>query len=195
MENKLTKIEKVQSGKFLNMYNLEYTREDGSKKIYETVSRQSDLTIEDMRDNSMISQAVGMIMFNHDKSKIMLQQEFRMAMNKWVYNFPGGLIDSGEDAEEAATRELWEETGLHLDKVLVHLPVSYTSVGISNETSETIVGIASGEFKASTSVDEQIKPGWYSKEEVRVLFEKNVPMSMRTMSVLWMWVSMDTLKA
>lgn len=195
MENKLTKIEKVQSGKFLNMYNLEYTREDGSKKIYETVSRQSDLTIEGMRDNSMISQAVGMIMFNHDKSKIMLQQEFRMAMNKWVYNFPGGLIDSGEDAEEAATRELWEETGLHLDKVLAHLPVSYTSVGISNETSETIVGIASGEFKASTSVDEQIKPGWYSKEEVRALFEKNVPMSMRTMSVIWMWVNMDTLKA
>lgn len=195
MENKLAKIEKVQSGKFLNMYNLEYTREDGSKKIYETVSRQSDLTIEDMRDNSMISQAVGMIMFNHDKSKIMLQQEFRMAMNKWVYNFPGGLIDSGEDAEEAAARELWEETGLHLDKVIAHLPVSYTSVGISNETSETIVGIASGEFKASTSVDEQIKPGWYSKEEVRALFEKNVPMSMRTMSVLWMWVNMDTLKA
>lgn len=195
MENKLTKIEKVQSGKFLNMYNLEYTREDGSKKIYETVSRQSDLTIEDMRDNSMISQAVGMIMFNYDKSKIMLQQEFRMAMNKWVYNFPGGLIDSGEDAEEAATRELWEETGLHLDKVIAHLPVSYTSVGISNETSETIVGTASGEFKASTSVDEQIKPGWYSKEEVRALFEKNVPMSMRTMSVLWMWVNMDTLKA
>lgn len=195
MENKLTKIEKVQSGKFLNMYNLEYTREDGSKKIYETVSRQSDLTIEDMRDNSMISQAVGMIMFNHDKSKIMLQQEFRMAMNKWVYNFPGGLIDSGEDAEEAATRELWEETGLNLDKVIAHLPASYTSVGISNETSETIVGTASGEFKASTSVDEQIKPGWYSKEEVRALFEKNVPMSMRTMSVLWMWVNMDTLKA
>lgn len=195
MENKLTKIEKVQSGKFLNMYKLEYTREDGSKKIYETVSRQSDLTIEDMRDNSMFSQAVGMIMFNHDKSKIMLQQEFRMAMNKWVYNFTGGLIDSGEDAEEAATRELWEETGLHLDKVIAHLPVSYTSVGISNETSETIVGTASGEFKASTSVDEQIKPGWYSKEEVRALFEKNVPMSMRTMSVLWMWVNMDTLKA
>ena len=48
MENKLTKIEKVQSGKFLNMYNMEYTRENGSKKIYETVSRQSDLTIEDM---------------------------------------------------------------------------------------------------------------------------------------------------
>lgn len=195
MENKLTKIEKVQSGKFLNMYKLEYTREDGSKKIYETVSRQSDLTIEDMRGNSMFSQAVGMIMFNHDKSKIMLQQEFRMAMNKWVYNFPGGLIDSGEDAEEAATREIWEETGLHLDKVIAHLPVSYTSVGISNETSETIVGTASGEFKASTSVDEQIKPGWYSKEEVRALFEKNVPMSMRTMSVLWMWVNMDTLKA
>ena len=195
MENKLTKIEKVQSGKFLNMYNMEYTREDGSKKIYETVSRQSDLTIEDMRDNSMITQAVGMIMFNHDKNKTMLQQEFRMAMNKWVYNFPGGLIDSGEDAEEAATRELWEETGLHLDKVIAHLPVSYTSVGISNETSETIVGTASGEFKASTSVDEQIKPGWYSKEEVRALFEKNVPMSMRTMSVLWMWVNMDTLKA
>lgn len=195
MENKLTKLEKVQGGKFLNLYNLEYTREDGSKKIYETVSRKSDLTLDDMQDSSIVAQAVGMIMFNHDMSKIMLQQEFRMAMNKWVYNFPGGLIDSGEDAEQAATRELWEETGLHLDKVIAHLPVTYTSVGISNETSETIVGTASGEFKASTSVDEQIKPGWYSKEDIKALLEKKVPMSMRTMSVLWMWVSMDTLKA
>ena len=33
MENKLTKIEKVQSGKFLNMYNLEYTREDGNEQM------------------------------------------------------------------------------------------------------------------------------------------------------------------
>lgn len=32
-------------------------------------------------------------------------------------------------------------------------------------------------------------------EPERALFEKNVPMSMRTMSVLWMWVNMDTLKA
>lgn len=33
--------------------------------------------------------------------------------NQW--SFPGGHIEDGEDAQAAARREIWEETGLRLD--------------------------------------------------------------------------------
>lgn len=35
------------------------------------------------------------------------------------WQMPQGGIDKGEDANDAALRELWEETGLHADKVRI----------------------------------------------------------------------------
>lgn len=43
-----------------------------------------------------------------------MNREFRLAVGDWVYNFPAGLIDAGEEPVESAKRELWEETGLEL---------------------------------------------------------------------------------
>ena len=57
--------------------------------------------------------------------KILLSRVFRLAVNKWVYNFPAGLIDEGETVERAAIRELQEETGLKGTKILNILLVSF----------------------------------------------------------------------
>lgn len=43
--------------------------------------------------------------------KILIQRRFRHAEGM-VYEFPGGAIDAGESPEQAARRELFEETGL-----------------------------------------------------------------------------------
>lgn len=43
--------------------------------------------------------------------KVLIQQRFRRDKGM-VFEFPGGSIDHGETPEQAAKRELWEETGL-----------------------------------------------------------------------------------
>lgn len=41
----------------------------------------------------------------------MLEKQWRAPVDKMVIEVPAGLIDEGESAEEAAVRELREETG------------------------------------------------------------------------------------
>lgn len=43
--------------------------------------------------------------------EILLQKQFRPAINKVCVEIPAGLIDEGETAEVCAIRELKEETG------------------------------------------------------------------------------------
>ena len=43
--------------------------------------------------------------------EIILQKQYRPPIDKVVIEVPAGLVDAGETAEEAAIRELKEETG------------------------------------------------------------------------------------
>ena len=104
--------------------------------------------------------------------KILLSRVFRLAVNKWVYNFPAGLIDEGETVERAAIRELKEETGLKVTKILNILPASFSSVGLTDEKVVTVFVEAEGDILGSDNVNEEIEPGLYTKEELRNLINE-----------------------
>lgn len=44
-------------------------------------------------------------------SEIVLQKQYRPPLDKIVIEVPAGLVDTGESPEQAAVRELKEETG------------------------------------------------------------------------------------
>jgi len=182
---KLVNIEKIHEGKYLTRYNFTYELNDNTKKVYEMVSRDKSIT----KDTDIINKkcdAVVIIAFNEDESKILLNKEFRLALNSWIYNFPAGLIEKDEDIIDAAKRELFEETGLELYDVKKIFKESFASIGISNEKSITIICKAKGEFKESNSNVEEIEAKFYSKVEVRKLIEKDY-CAARTQSFLYLW--------
>ena len=56
--------------------------------------------------------AVGAVVFNKDKVLLVLRAK-PPAENHWT--IPGGCVELGETLQEAAEREIWEETGLTIE--------------------------------------------------------------------------------
>ena len=184
---KLKKIDKIYEGKFLTYYIADYENKNGDIKHYELVSRDHSLNEKTFGHNKPAG--VGMVPFNIGRTKVLLQKEFRLATNKWVYNFPAGLIDDNETALEAAKRELLEETGVHLVKTIAILSPSYASQGTSDELMQIVICECDGEIINSTFVDEEIKADWYTKEDIKKLLDEGVYMSVRTQMFLWQWIN------
>ena len=180
-------IQKVDEGKFLTKYNLTYETNKGNYKVYEMVSRNKDMSSY-LDVCAKKADAVVLIMHDETGEKILLNREYRMAVGQFVYNFPAGLIDEGEVFAESAKRELYEETGLELVSVQQTWPISYSAVGISNETSIVLVGTAKGEFLPSTSDEEEIEAKWYTKDEVKALLNEN-SFAARTQCYCIMWAN------
>lgn len=76
-------------------------------------------------------QAVALIPFI-DPDKFVLVKQFRYALQRETLEFPAGKIDPGETVEQAAVRELAEETGYKADK-FVKLTSYPPAMGYSSE--------------------------------------------------------------
>ena len=191
-------IEKREEGKFITRYDVLYETVDQKEKIYEIISRNKMLdSVEAL--NGGKPDSVVIIATDESGQKLLVNKEFRMAVGDWVYNFPAGLIDEGEEPIESAKRELWEETGiaanpkelweetgLELYEIDDFIGPSYSAVGFSNEINVCVVGKARGTFKPSTSTVEEIEAGWYTKAELRELL-KTERFAARTQAYSYLW--------
>ena len=183
----LKKLTKIHEGKFLSYYEADFLNNDNKIKKYEFISRDKNLNEKTFGNDKPAG--VGMLCYNLDKTKVLVQKEFRLACNKWIYNFPAGLIDEGETPVEAARRELKEETGVNLVKVDAVLPTSYASQGTSDEQMVIVVCRCEGEIVNSKDANEEIEAMWLTKEDVKKLFDNKEYMSVRTQISLWQWIN------
>jgi len=92
--------------------------------------------------------------------KLVVTKEFRVPIWDFEYGFPAGLIDDGEDVETTVERELKEETGLELVKILhISTPV-FSSAGLTDESCHMVLVEAQG----------QVSNKWLDKsEDIEVL--------------------------
>ena len=182
---KFKSIEKIHSGKFITRYDIHYETESGKAITYEMISRNPDLKdLESLHHHGV--NAVVMIVHDESGEKLLLCKEFRMAVGEQVVNFPAGLIDKGETIEEAAARELREETGLDLLRIKEIWKESYSAIGFANELNVVVVGTANGTIQPSDSEREEIDAAWYSKDEVADLLKKE-RFAARTQSYCILW--------
>ena len=167
---KLKEIKEGEKGQFLNRYNLIYQTKTGKEKVYEIVCKNKTLKEENL-SNQDKSDSVLIIAFNKDMTKICLNREFRLSVNRVIYNLPAGFIEENETVSESGTRELAEETGLKVSKILHTLTGSYSCIGISNERTATFFCCAEGDPRDMQDDEEEIEPFWCDKETAKRIAE------------------------
>jgi len=126
-------------GKFLRCMSITYRDSSGSMRNWETFERVN-------------CDGVVAIVPVTEQGEVLIIRQFRPAVNGYVIEFPAGLNDKGESLEEAARRELLEETG-YSAKELIFLAEGPVSSGASGEV--LTVYLAKGlEFKGMDHRDE-----------------------------------------
>lgn len=170
----LIRFEKVKDGRYLKNYELTYLNKLGREKKYEIVSRRELAGADDLGSSPS---GVSIVATNDDR--LLLLHEFRMGVNRSVYNLCAGMLEEGEDIETCIARELYEETGLRVRKIKKILPPSFAAVAFSDTTTYIAFVGVEGDFEDNSSENEQIEAGFYTREEVNALIDSGAPFSSR----------------
>ena len=173
------KIKKESDTNFLNYYEFEAIQRDGEKKPYYVASRAK--RIEDLKAVSHENRPDGVIIYGvygEAKDHLVLIRQYRYPLGGYVYEFPAGLVEPGENMAEAGIREMYEETGLSFqakDAGSYSRPF-FTTIGMTDESCGTVFGYCEGTpTNANQESSEDIQVVLADRAECRrILREENV---------------------
>ena len=169
-------VKRLTDNRFLNLYELDARQRDGATIQYYVASRAKDQSNLKALDGHR--RADGVIMYGvygEAKDQLVLIRQFRYPLGDYVYEFPAGLVEPGEDMLEAGIREMFEETGLNFTPVSTARPF-FTTIGMTDESCGTVYGYCSGDpSNLHQEEAEDIQVILADREECkRILKEENV---------------------
>ena len=177
--SRIGKIEKKTNNRFLNHYELEAIHRDGSVSPYYVASRAKE--INQLKAVSHENNPDGVILYGvygENKDKVVLIRQYRYPLGGFVYEFPAGLVEEGEDMLDAAIREMYEETGLTFvpKEGGCYSRPFFTTIGMTDESCGTVYGYCSGEpTNTHQEASEEIQVVIADRKECRrILKEENV---------------------
>ena len=177
---RIREAKQVTHNRFLNYYELSVTHKNGKESRYFMASRAAKEEELYLKSRKVIPNGVAIYaLYGEKKDKVVLVRQYRYPLGGYVYEFPAGLVEAGEDYHDTAVRELKEETGLLFSPIqadpMYEVP-RFTSVGMTDENCAMVYGYASGEISTELLEEgEDLEIVLADKEEVRrILKEEDV---------------------
>lgn len=128
---------------FLNIDAVDITLANGKKRVHQVLRHPG---------------AVGIVALNN-KGEILLVRQYRTALERVTVEIPAGKIDLGESPEDAARRELSEETGYSAKKC-ERLGTFATAAGYSDELIHLFMATDLKAGKPHLDEDEFVSAEW-----------------------------------
>ena len=167
---------KLTDTKYLNLFELEAVSRSGSSFSYYTASRIREP--EKIKAVTKENQPDGVIVYGLYEDKVVLIRQFRYPTGDYIYEFPAGILEPGEDVRQAAIREMYEETGLDLHPMESgsYSRPFFTSAGLTDESCCMIFGRCTGTpTNCHQEASEDIQVVLADREECRrILREEKV---------------------
>ncbi|MDO5424754.1 MAG: NUDIX hydrolase [Eubacteriales bacterium] len=173
-------IQKLTDSKFLNMYQLDARNRKGGQVNYFVASRAREIS--DMKISTRDQKPDGVVIYSlygEKRDRVVLIRQYRYTLDDYIYEFPAGLVDPGEEFHQTAIRELKEETGLTFEPLKVdpmYEKAYFTTIGMTDECCATAYGYASGQVDTRYLEDnEELEIVLADRAEVRrILKEERV---------------------
>jgi ADP-ribose pyrophosphatase len=161
---KISAVNKLSHAPWLNLFEVTYRLEGRDPRSWTLATRQEIPRCASGRFET--PDAVIIAAFHRTRQKLVVIRECRVPLAGLEYGFPAGLVDAGESIEEAARRELMEETGLSVARILKTSPPLYSSAGMTDESVSLVYVECDGEPSvASQEGTEQIEVMFLSAAE------------------------------
>ena len=118
-----------------------------------------------------------------EENRIIMEKQFRYALNDYLLEIPAGKLDAGEDPLVCAKRELEEETGI-IASEWISLGTIATSPGFCNEVIHLYVakGLSKGEIHWDE--DEYVEVERYTMDELLQCIKEETIKDSKTLSAL-----------
>lgn len=179
--SKMRSIRQVTDNTHLNFFEMEVEDRKGHVFPYYMASRAKDAA--GLKMNAFgPDRPDGVVMFGlygEKRDRVVLVRQYRYPLGGYIYEFPAGLVEAGEDLHQAAVREMKEETGLEFSiekpDPMYEKPF-YTTIGMTDECCSMVFGQAHGRVSREGLEDsEELEVVLADRNEVRrILKEERV---------------------
>ncbi len=179
-QKKFRGVKKVTDNPFLNLYEIDAFLTSGKPFHYYFASRDD---VDNIKLNTHAKSPTGMAVYAVTEElphRLVMIRQYRYPVDEYLFELPAGIIEEGEMPEQAAIREMKEETGLAfspyeggeecLRKAFYLVP------GFSDELNSTVFGTVAGDAaKRHLEDTEDIEVLFVDKDEAkRILREEKL---------------------
>ncbi|KAJ7684799.1 NUDIX hydrolase domain-like protein [Mycena polygramma] len=131
-----TSVMSASEAKWITLKKIKYSDAEGKERLWECAERTT-------RKSSGID-AVAVLAIIRSRTNAfplstVIVEQYRPPIDKFIIEMPAGLIDEGETPEQAAIRELEEETGYKASSVLEATPTVVCDPGMTTANMKLVV--------------------------------------------------------
>ena len=193
--SRIKEINTLSKTNFVSLYDVAYENKLGKEKHWTVSSRKSKEELEQiyLQNKEDKIDAVVICAYHKSEKKLVLINQYRVPINKHIYELPAGLVDNNEDAETSVRRELKEDTGLDLISInkINSKDKLYLSPGMTDESVAFVYCVCDGTLSDEyLEEDEDIKALLISQEDAKNILEQDEPIDIKAYLILQMFVKL-----